>query len=121
VKPVKKSTKAALFSALVFPGVGHLYLKRWLVGILLFGIAAFATYYIGVVVMETASVIVEKVQSGAASSDTETIIRLVAEQTSATKQATNLAKYVWLACWVVGIVGSWWQGRVQDKPEEALV
>jgi hypothetical protein len=118
---VKKSTKAALFSALVFPGVGHLYLRRWLVGILLFGVAAFATYYIGTVVMDTAYSVVEKVQSGAAGSDTETIIRLVAEETSATEQATNLAKYVWLACWVVGIVGSWWQGRIQDKPDEALV
>ena len=118
---MKKSTKAALFSALVFPGVGHLYLRRWLVGILLFGVAAFATYYIGTVVMDTAYSVVEKVQSGAASSDTEAIIRMVAEQTSATEQATNLAKYVWLACWVVGIVGAWWQGRAQDKPDQALV
>jgi TM2 domain-containing membrane protein YozV len=112
---LKKSTKAVLLSGLIFPGVGHLYLKRWIEGILLLGVAAFTAYYIGAAVMETASVIVEKIQSGAVSSDIDTITRLAEEQTSATKQAINLAKIAWLACWVIGIVGSWWQGRVQDQ------
>jgi hypothetical protein len=116
---VKKSTKAALLSGLVFPGIGHLYLKRWLVGILLFGIAAFASWYIGAVVLETASVIAEKIQSGALTPDVNTITRLVQEQTSGTEQAIHIARNVWLACWVIGIVGSYWQGRAQDEPENA--
>jgi Na+/proline symporter len=111
---VKKSTKAALLSALVFPGIGHLYLKRWAVGILLSGIAAVAAYYIGSVVLDTASVITEKIQSGAVPPDMDTITALVAQQTSGTAQATDLAKVVWLACWVIGIAGSFWQGRAQD-------
>ncbi len=116
---MKRSTKAALLSGLVFPGVGHLYLKRWVTGILLFGVAAVATYYIGSVVMNTASVIAEKIQSGAVPPDIDTITALVAQQSSGTEQATNLAEIVWLACWVVGIVGSYWQGRAQDKLEGA--
>jgi TM2 domain-containing membrane protein YozV len=114
---MKRSTKAVLLSGLVFPGLGHLYLKQWMAGILLFGIAACASGYIGTVVMETATVIVEKIQSGAVTPDIDTITRLAADQSSGTKQATNLAKIVWLACWVIGIVGSWWQGRAQDKPD----
>jgi TM2 domain-containing membrane protein YozV len=117
---VKKSTKAALFSALVFPGVGHFYLKRWLVGILLFGVAALATFYIGSVVMETASFVVERIQSGAVNSDTDTIARLAEEQISSKEQAVSLAKYVFLACWLAGIAGAWWQGRAQDKPDETV-
>jgi len=112
---MKKSTKAVLLSGLVFPGLGHLYLKRWMVGAILFVIAASASWYIGTVVMETATVIVEKIQSGAVTSDIDTITRLAAEQSSGTEQAIKLAKIVWLACWVIGIVGSWWQGRAQDK------
>jgi len=112
---VKKSTKAVLLSGLVFPGLGHLYLKHWMVGMLLSGIAAAATYYIGSVVMDTASVVVEKIQSSGMPVDTDTITALVAQQSSGTEQATSLAKTVWLACWVIGIVGSWWQGRAQDK------
>ena len=112
---MKKSTKAVLLSGLVFPGLGHLYLKRWIVGAILFGIAACASWYIGTVVMETASVIVEKIQSGIVTPDNDTITRLAAEHLSGTEQAMNLAKIVWLACWVIGIVGSWWQGRAQDK------
>ena len=112
---MKKSTKAVLLSGLVFPGLGHLYLKQWIAGAILFGIAACSSWYIGTVVMETAMVIVEKIQSGTVSSDIATITRLAAEQSSGTEQATNLAKIIWLACWVIGIVGSWWQGRAQDK------
>jgi hypothetical protein len=116
---VKRSTKAALLSGLVFPGIGHLYLKRWTVGILLFGIAAAASWYIGAVVMDTASAIAEKIQSGTVTPDVATITRLVAEQSSGTEQATNLARIVWLACWVIGIVGSYWQGRAQDQSADA--
>jgi TM2 domain-containing membrane protein YozV len=111
---VRRSTKAALLSGLVFPGVGHLYLKRWIVGTLLFGVAACASWYIGAVVMDTASVIAEKIQSGAVTPDIDTITRLVAEQSSGTEQAINLAKIAWIGCWVIGIVGSYWQGRDQD-------
>jgi uncharacterized membrane protein len=115
---VKRSTKAALLSGLVFPGVGHLYLKRWIAGLLLFGVAAFATYYIGSVVMETVSIVVQKIESGAVASDIDAITALVAQQSSGTAQATNSAEIVWLVCWVIGIVGSYWQGRAQDKLED---
>jgi len=118
---VKKSTKAVLLSGLVFPGLGHLYLKRWMAGILLSGVAAVATYYIGSVVMDTAFVVAQKIESGSAPTDINTIAALVAQQTSGTEQATNLAETVWLACWVIGIVGSWWQGRAQDKLDAAVV
>lgn len=117
---MKKSTKAALLSGLVFPGVGHLYLKRWLVGIVLAGIAAVATYYIGSVVMDTASVIAEKIGSGTVPPDIDTITALVAQQSSGTEQATNLAELVWLGCWVIGIAGSYWDGRADDKLENAV-
>jgi TM2 domain-containing membrane protein YozV len=116
---VKRSTKAVLLSGLVFPGTGHMYLKRWMAGILLFGIAACASWYIGAVVMETASVIAEKIQSGAVTPDMDVITKLVAEQSSGTEQAIKLAKIVWLACWVIGIVGSYRQGRARDQLENA--
>ncbi len=111
---MKRSTKAALLSGLVFPGVGHLYLKQWIVGIVLFGIAAVASWYIGAVVMDTASAIAERIQSGTLTPDINTITRMVQEQTSGTEQKISLARIAWLACWVIGIVGSYWQGRAQD-------
>lgn len=112
---MKKSTKAALLSALVFPGIGHLYLKQWVVGLLLLIVAVVATGYIGTVVMGTASVIVEKIQSGAVPPDIDTITALVQQQTSGIEQSIDTAKIIWLICWVVGIAGSYWQGRAQDK------
>jgi hypothetical protein len=111
---VKRSTKAALLSALVFPGVGHLYLKRWVIGVLLLGIATVAAYYIGSVVMDTANSVAQKIESGAVPLDADAITALVAQESSSTAQATNMAETVWLVCWVVGIAGSYWQGRAQD-------
>jgi len=37
---MKKSTKAALLSALVFPGLGHFYLRKLLLGFLFFAVTA---------------------------------------------------------------------------------
>ena len=111
---MKKSTKAALLSALVFPGVGHLYLKRWVTGSLLLSVAAVLTYYIGSVVMDTANVVAQQIGSGAVALDVDTITALVVQESSAPARPTNLAETVWLVCWVIGIAGSFWQGREQD-------
>ena len=59
-QPMKKSTKAVLLSGLVFPGLGHLYLKRWLEGILLTGVAAYAAYLIVSITLGIALDIVQK-------------------------------------------------------------
>jgi TM2 domain-containing membrane protein YozV len=114
---MKKSTAAALLSGLVFPGLGHLYLKRWIPGILFGGIAGTATYYIVSIAVNIALDIVEKIQSGAVSSDVDSISVLVSQQLSASEQATNMATMALLACWVIGIIDSYRQGRAQENSE----
>jgi TM2 domain-containing membrane protein YozV len=111
---VKKSTKAVLLSGLVFPGLGHLYLKRWVEGILLTGVAAYAAYFVVSITMGVALDIAQKIESGEVPSDIDSMTNLVTQQLSGSEQAMNIATIVWAACWVVGIVGSYWQGRTQD-------
>ena len=118
---MKKATAAGLLSALVFPGLGHLYLKRWVPGLLLSGIAGTATYYIVSVTINIALDIVEKIQSGAVSSDIDSISVLVTQQLGASEQATNMATMVLLGCWIIGIVDSYRQGRSQDRIESPKV
>jgi len=111
---VKKSTKAALLSGLVFPGLGNLYLKRWLSGIVLAGIAGYALYLIVTVVMGIALDVSVKIESGAVSSDTDAITVLVSQQLAAVEQLTNNASLALAVCWIVGIVSAYWMGRAQD-------
>ncbi|HEY6131801.1 MAG TPA: hypothetical protein VIV27_07265 [Halioglobus sp.] len=111
---MKKATKAALLSGLVFPGVGHLYLKRWIPGLLLIGVAGYFVYSISSDVMGITMDIVQQIESGAVSSDIDTINQLVSQQLSGREQAMNMATMAFAACWVVGVVGAWWQGRAQD-------
>jgi TM2 domain-containing membrane protein YozV len=112
---VKRSTKAALLSGLVFPGVGHIYLKRHVHGILLSVVAAYAIYFIISVVVSTALEVTEKIQSGDVLLDMGTITDMVSQQSSGAEQTANVAMIVLLACWVIGIVDSYRQGRADEK------
>ena len=60
---MKKSTKAALLSAFVFPGAGHMYLKRYIPGVVLVGASLVSIYYMISKTVESALQIFEKIQS----------------------------------------------------------
>lgn len=115
---MKRSTKAMLLSGLVFPGAGHFFLQRWIEGVLLSGAAAYAVYVIASVVWNTALDITAQIESGAVAVDVDAITGLVTQQLQATQGATNLATIVLTACWVVGIIGSYWQGREKEASNE---
>lgn len=108
---MKKSTKAALLSGLVFPGIGHLYLKRYVPGILLSVGSAAAIYYIFSAIMDTALTVAEKIQSGAVSPDVAAITDLLSQQPGGSEQSANVATLVLMVFWLVGIVDSYRKGR----------
>jgi len=112
---MKRSTKAVLLSALVFPGVGHLYLKRWAVGIVLLGVAAYAVYSIVSVTMSIAMDVAQKIDSSGLAPDVATITDLVTQQLSDKEQATDMAAMAFAACWLMGVIGSYIHGRTQDQ------
>ena len=108
-----------LLSGLVFPGLGHLYLKRWVAGVVLSSAAAFAVYYVSSIAVTIALDVSRKIETGAIPADIATITNVVSQQFSGKEQATSLASITLLVCWVTGIVGSYWQGRTQDKLDAA--
>jgi TM2 domain-containing membrane protein YozV len=116
---LKKSTKAALLSGLVFPGLGHFYLKRRVTGVVLSGVAAFAVYYMSSIAMTIALDVSRMIETGAIPADIATVTNVVSQQFSGLEQAMNLASITLLVCWVAGVVGSYWQGRTQDKLDAA--
>ena len=112
---MKKSTKAALLSGLVFPGIGHFFLKKRIPGILLSGTALISLYFLIAESVAAALKIKEKIRSGEIDLSTTTITELAAMQTAADdSQLLGIATTALIICWLVGIVDSYRVGRAND-------
>lgn len=111
-----KSKKAALLSALVFPGLGHLFLKKYAAAAGLAGSAFFALYWLVSKMVETTLQISEKIQSGEVQLDAASITELVSKQAAgAEAQSLDMATMVIVIVWLVAIADSYRLGRQQDK------
>ena len=116
---MKRSIKAALLSGLIFPGIGHIYLKRYIHGTVLAACAATALYFIVSTAVATALEIAEQIESGAVPLDMVTITELASRRSSGAEQSMNLATIALVACWIIGVADSYRQGRARDKGEAA--
>jgi hypothetical protein len=113
---MKMPVKTALLSAFVFPGVGHLLLKKYVSGVALSGTAFVALYFLIAKTVERALQIAEEIQSGQVQLDVATITDLVSKQAPDTEaHLLNIAAAVLFISWLVGIVDSYRIGRAQDK------
>jgi Family of unknown function (DUF5683) len=112
---VRYSTKAALLSGLVFPGVGHLYLKRYWRGALLSAGAAAATYFLVSVALTSAMDIAGKIQAGDVPMNEESISAMVSKASQGNEQSTDIATMALLALWIIGIADSYREGRARDR------
>jgi len=113
---MKKSSKAALLSGLIFPGIGHFVLKQYLRASVLMLIALVALSVIVTRTFQQALTIVDRINSGEIPADTVAIAEMVSNSTSAADSLIdNIALIVLLACWLVGIVDSYRLGAAQEK------
>jgi hypothetical protein len=110
-----RSTKAALLSGLVFPGIGHIVLKRYLRGSVLMASTLIALSVIVTSAVRQALAVVDKVNSGELTLDTGAIAELVATSSSGAEGSIiNIAMLVIAVCWVIGIVDSYRIGKAQE-------
>ena len=113
---MKRSTKAALLSALVFPGIGHLYLKRFPLGLLLSAGSAFASYFVVSRAVGKALPIAEHIQREGVPLDDGAIARVVSEQSlGADDSSMSIAAITFLAFWLIGIFDSFRLGRIMEE------
>ena len=118
---MRKSTKAVLLSALVFPGIGHLYVKKYLPGLILITASFAAIYYLMSKTVENALQISAKIQSGTVPLDVEAINELVSAQSSgADAPLYNMATIALTVCWLVGIFDAYRLGRERDSEDDSL-
>lgn len=116
---MKNSTKAILLSTFLFPGLGHIYLKRYIPGAILMTGSTFTLYFIVSSIVNTAMQIAEKIESGAVPLDPASISCLVSQQSPGMEQSVNIATIVLAALWLVGILDSYRLGKAEDKTNEA--
>jgi len=113
---MKKSTKAALLSGLVFPGLGHLVLKQHLRGSVLMLSALIAMAVIVNGIIQSALIIVDRINSGDIAFDTGAIADGVsASSASAGSPIQSMATIVLVACWIIGIIDSYRLGAAQEE------
>ena len=111
-----KSTKAALLSALVFPGAGHFFLKKHVAGSVL-AVAALAPLYLILSKMiERALQITDQILSGKVPLDLVAITEYLTKQRAgADAQLLNIAWVVLIITWLLAIVDSYRIGLGQDR------
>ena|SRR5262249_34097224 len=110
--------KAALLSGLVFPGLGHLYLRRFLRGLLLAAGAAALSWFLVSVAVNSAMDIAGKIESGDVPPNAEDISALVSKASQANERATDIATAILIALWIIGIVDSYREGRAKDRSKK---
>jgi hypothetical protein len=112
---MKRSTKAVLISGLVFPGLGHIFLRRYVVGFVLLCLAGGSIYTVAKTVIDTALDVAEEIESGSVAVDSGSMSQLVAQRSREAEKSTNVAVWVLMASWVIGIIDSYRVGRAQKS------
>jgi len=114
---MKRSIKAALISGLVFPGLGHIYLKKYLVGAVLLFVAGVSVYSLSVAAIDTALSVAKEIEAGEVSINEDAIGRLIEQKSQGSAKAMNLSLVVLMLSWVIGIVDSYRVGRGKERTE----
>ncbi len=112
---MKRSTKAALLSAFICPGAGHIYLKKYYFGSFLFALAFFIMFVIMSKAVSKAKTISDKIVSGEIPPDMNIIRDLIEKsQTPQEIQLINILTLVFFFTWVIGIIDSYRTARQQE-------
>ena len=113
-----KSTKAVLLSALLFPGSGHFYLKKPIMGSVLTIISIVCLYFFTVSVFSLAKAISDKILTGEIAPD---IIEISAAITNGLADSglhqLNILTISIFSCWLFGMVDAYRLGRKADQKE----
>ncbi len=108
---MKPAIKAALISALIFPGLGHFTLKHGARGCLFLLPALLAAIYIFRQVLERASIILDQVASGALPLNALAISEQLSAASAANGPSLTVAATLGLACWAGSIIDSFMVGK----------
>jgi hypothetical protein len=117
---MKKSTKAVLLSALVFPGLGHLVLRHYLRGSLLVVCSLAALTVVVRIAFQQAQSLLDHVASGEIPMDATAIGEAVSNASNAADdRLSGIAFFVYIACWLIGIFDAYRVGSAAEQRDAA--
>jgi len=112
---MSRSTTAVLLSALVLPGAGHLYLKRYPRGLALIAISLACLWVFVDRAMQQVSLVLDQVASEGAAVDVGRLSELVTQTSNGPGSlVVTVASLVLAGCWVIGIVDAY---RIARNPQ----
>jgi len=113
-------TKATLLSALVFPGLGQLTLKRYYRATLMISACLISLYIIINSAIEKAMEISQKIVSGEIPYDTTTISRMIEESSAgASASTTNSALSIVTFIWLWAMIDAYFINRMAEPVNES--
>lgn len=117
---MKKAWKAALLSGIVFPGVGQLWLKRYLRGIILIlAVCASAAVVVSKSARQAMDIL-EKLENEGGTVDMGALMNAVNHAAPAPDDSmARVAMIVMVGGWVVGMVDAYLVGRKEDLEKSA--
>lgn len=108
---MKNRTKAVLLSALVFPGTGHWFLKRYVTAVLLFSVSSISVYFLFSIAIESSREISEQILQGTIQPDLANITAAISKQSvSRDTPIFSAATMIIVICWIAGIADSYRTG-----------
>lgn len=107
---MKARTRAILMSALLFPGLGHLALRRPMRGCLFMVPTLLAIGFLLRTTLALADQIVAEINSGALPFDLGRIVERI-HAAGADDATLNAAALVMLLCWIGSVADAWWLER----------
>ncbi len=111
---MKPAVKAALLSALVFPGSGQIYLRRRARGMALIAVTLGCLALIITAVVSETMDTVRQMQDRGAPLDVGSIEKY-ASQNSANYFYYRPASYILLACWIFACIDAWIIGKKSNS------
>jgi len=113
---VKYSTRTLLLSAFLFPGAGHLYVKKYLTGSILISVTLWAIYYLLASSLEIALRVSDMIQRGEVGADLASISLALSQQAStANSRLMDVATIALACCYLIGAIDGYRAGRACDK------
>ena len=108
---MERSVRAALLSALVFPGAGQLYLRLRIRALLFIVPALGAVAVFLAQVWDLVNLISAEIAAGQVGLDPVAIAQRVELQAGSSGGSMDAAVMLMIGCWVVSTVDAWRQGR----------
>lgn len=111
---MNKSLKAVLLSALVYPGVGHFFLKKYATCIALVSVFSVPLFLLISEIVGKANIVVQQIENGEIPLNIAVISESFSSITSDTDtQGLNIKIYVMIAVWLIGILDSYRVGKLK--------